>query len=161
MSILTTLALMAGSIVAKIRQAEPEPMDVEISRLQAKVNEMDAGLTKLETKIHDLNRERDSWYELMQAWRSRYYELRDAPNGTVLRDPPRATEQRPTPDWAIRQAHQMIQCNNAALAQQAQAMQNAYPLYQQGILGAQGLAAQVENFVCNCVPARHDMLLRG
>ena len=48
--------------------------------------------------------------------------------------------------------------HNAQLAaQQAQAMQNAM-LYGQGqMLGAQNL--QMPEFWCNCVPARHDMLL--
>ena len=135
MSILTTIALMAGSFAAKIRQIKPNPMDVEIARLQVKVNELKA-------KIDDLDRERDSWYELMQAWRSRYYELRDAP---------RVTQQRPTPqslqqDYTVWQAHRAMQCQNA------QAMQNVFH---------QGLGAQIEQFVCNCVPARHDLFLRG
>lgn len=125
MSILTTIALMASSIVARIR---PEPMDVEISRLQARLDELKA-------KVDNIERERDSWYELMQTWRSRYYELRDSP--------PRVTEQRPTP-----QAHQMMQYNQ-------QTNLNAQNVFNQG------LGAQIEQFVCNCVPARHDMLRRN
>ena len=158
MSILTTLALVASSVVAKIRQAEPEPMDVEITRLQARIDGMNASLTKLETQIHDLTRERDSWYELTVAWRRRYETLRDAP---------RITEQRPTPEsiqqtYANLQANQMIQyerCSNAQMAQNAQglamqdlaqAMRNAWPTNE-----------ELDRFVCNCVPARHDLFLRG
>ena len=139
MSILSTVALLAAAVTTKIRQIKPEPLDAKITNLQAKINGLNAGLTKLEAQIDDLIRERDSWYELMQAWRTRYYELRDAPRA----------QQQFQRDYALLQAHQAMQQRTGA--------QN---LQTNMLLGAQNLQQSFE-VICNCVPARHDMFARS
>jgi hypothetical protein len=59
----------------------------------------------------------------------------------------------------LSQSHQQ---QNAQMAQQAQlAAFNNPNGYQQGLPGGQSLMQQIDNFVCNCVPGRHDMFLRG
>jgi chromosome segregation ATPase len=124
MSVLTTLALMVTSLVAK-----PQPPDVEITRLQAKIDE-------LERQLEDIRRDVDGWMDIAQRWRARYEALRPN-NEEIVR--------------AQMQAQQLMAMAQSQSMQQTIAAQNS--LYCQQM---PGLAGAYEGF-CNCVPARHDM----
>ena len=135
MSILTTFALMATAVIAKIRQIEDDPRDVTIRRLEAEIN--------------DLKRERDDWRTMAENWRAHAYERAD-----IRREQQQAAAM-PLPqivpiEAAMEYVNQQLQ---ATVAQQAQ---RASGLAQQG----QNLLSSFEGF-CNCVPARHDLFLSG
>lgn len=115
--------------------------------------------TKRET---ELEAERDAAYDALElmrverdSWRRRYEEARDM----LARGP----ERRAQSDHAAMQLAQMAQAQyqaqqNQLAGQQQLAMQNAMAFGHGQMLGAQAIAAA--DFWCNCVPARHDMLLR-
>lgn len=120
------------ALMATALFARPRPPDVEITELKAKIDDL--------TRERDEARvERDRWRSLAFSWERRYELASEYPN------------------LAQRMAQHAQMAQHPQMAQQAQmAMMNAYP---QGMLGAQGL--QLPADYCNCVPARHDMLIRG
>lgn len=160
MSVLTTLALMTSAVVAKLR--EP-PVDVEITRLQAK-------LDKLEREFEDINRELDQ--TILDLTTSRI----EADRWRALAER-REEQQRPAgPDFGVHQITEEMRLRLQAqfqaqqlmaMAQSQQANMNmqqaqyhqglAQQNYFQGNLGVQAQALEW----CNCVPARHDMFRLG
>lgn len=143
MSILTTLALMATAVVAKVRPAASfvcrecgaesfNPNDIR-ERYCGRCH-----VSELEAKLDDLRRDRDDWRRMAEAWR-----------GHMLRESP------PAQNAALQQQNLMAQYHQ-------QAAMNAQNFYGQGLGQMLGLAqAQALGDFCNCVPARHDMFLRG
>jgi len=157
MSILTTLALMTSAVVAKL--VNP---DVEMTRLQAKIDDLEGQLTEAKTVAVVLGRERDQLRVLVERYQGREDQQRPAgPDFSVHQ----ITEETRLRLQAHLQAQQLMamaqaQCNQAQLAQQnfyGQGIQQMLGL-QHNQLGSQ-LAGAHEGF-CNCVPARHDMFLR-
>lgn len=108
--------------------------------------EKSANEIKLEARVQELESEIDRLLRLNERAAGRIQEL-EAGN--------RASYQLAQYQQAAQQMNQAQQ--NQLAAQQMQAMQNAMAFGQQ-ILGAQAIAPA--DFWCNCVPARHDMLLR-
>jgi septal ring factor EnvC (AmiA/AmiB activator) len=155
---------MTSAVVAKLR--EP-PVDVEITRLQAK-------LDKLEHEFEDINRELDQ--TILDLTTSRI----EADRWRALAER-REEQQRPAgPDFGVHQITEemrlrlqaqfqaqqlmaMAQSQQASMnAQQAQhhqglAQQNFYGEGLPQMLGQQAQALEW----CNCVPARHDMFRLG
>jgi hypothetical protein len=171
MSVSSILAFVIAGAAAKISKsvqvARPSE-DRELVKLKARVVE-------LEDAIATANAQARRDQELIDIWRTRAL-YAEAPQGqaiaTAPQPPPGFGALRPAgpdfrpPEVALRQAAaQMAQNaqqlnayqqyanaqNNQALAQYAQ---------HQGLLGVQALASGgVWEDFCNCVPARHDMLL--
>ena len=136
MSIVSTLALMASAIIARIR---PDPEPTQLDKLIAQLESDNAIVADLRAKVRDLHRQ-----------------VRDLHRQF---DDTLATER--FRDYAVRpQPHAQMQSAQDALGQQYTQIQNRLMLGQT-ILGARNLGQQIDDFVCNCVPARHDMLLRG
>ena len=157
MSILTTLALMTSAVVAKL--VNP---DVEITRLQAKIDDLEGQLTEAKTVAVVLGRERDQLRVLVERYQGREDQQRPAgPDFSVHQ----ITEEM---RLRLQAQYQMRQLQAMAQSQQALQMLAQQNFYGEGIpqmlglqhnqLGAQ-LAGAHEGF-CNCVPARHDMFLR-
>lgn len=147
MSVLTTLALMTGAFVAKIRQSETP--DVEITRLQARVDDLERQLDEAKAVAVRLGVERDTARMVVERWQGRAEQQVPAgPNFMPVHQINEATRQ-----------HMMMQAQaqqQSALAK-GQAAMNAQNL-NQGIFGQQALGQySQEQAFCNCVPARHDM----
>jgi hypothetical protein len=137
MSVLTTLALMTSAVVAKLR--EP-PVDVEITRLQAKVDDLNRQLTNFERDLAIARLQADRWRALVE--RREAQQRAAGPNFGVC-----------VSEEMLRAQAQMQQLMAMAQHHQGLAQQN----YSQGNLGAQAQALEW----CNCVPARHDMFRLG
>ena len=90
-----------------------------------------------------------AWAE-RDSWRQRYEELRGLGSSDY------AAMQLAQYHQAAQQMNQAQQ--NQLAGQQQLAAQNAMAFGHGQMLGAQAIAAA--DFWCNCVPARHDMLLR-
>jgi hypothetical protein len=163
MSILTTLALMTSAVVAKLHNP-----DVEITRLQAKIDDLEGQLTEAKTVAVILGRERDQLRVLVERYQGREDQQRPAGPDFSLHQ---ITEETRLRLQAHLQAQQLMamamaqaQCNQAQQAQYQQQALGGQNFYGEGIpqmLGQQHnqLGAQMAGF-CNCVPARHDMFLR-
>jgi hypothetical protein len=174
MSVLTTLALMATAVVAKVRQP---PVDVEITRLQAKVDDLERRLKNLRGDLVISRIQADRWQALVERYQGR--EEQQRPAGPDFSSPQFTEEMRLRMQAQHQAQHQVQQLMamaqsqqanmNAQQAQQHQALaqQNYFQSNQMdlghqvgvGILGSQPQAQALE--WCNCVPARHDMFLRG
>jgi hypothetical protein len=157
MSILTTLALMTSAVVAKLHNP-----DVEMTRLQAKIDDLEGQLTEAKTVAVVLGRERDQLRVLVERYQGREDQQRPAgPDFSVHQ----ITEEM---RLRLQAQYQMRQLQAMAQSQQALQMLAQQNFYGEGIpqmlglqhnqLGAQ-LTGAHEGF-CNCVPARHDMFLR-
>ncbi|HJZ16452.1 MAG TPA: hypothetical protein VJ251_13480 [Stellaceae bacterium] len=157
MSVLTTLALMVTSFVAK-----PRPHDVEITELKALVDELNRQLMEAKTVAVRLGHQRDEarlegdrWRALVEQYQGREEQQRPAgPDFGAQLEMERARAQ-------MQQLMAMAQAQPYQ-EQQAQAQQYRYQATQQHALaaqlGAQNLDLEQSRF-CNCVPARHDMFL--
>ena len=143
MSVSSILALFVGAIAVKNRRADRQE--------EKRTAELEARIAELEDAIATANVQARRDQELIDIWRER-----------ALGRPPQV---------ALQQAAAQMQAQQALLAQyDQQQVQNFYnqgaQQYQNqqlgqaiGLLGAQTLI-DAELF-CNCVPARHDMFLRG
>ena len=161
MSILSTLALLAAGVAAKIRKP-----DHEIAKLKSE----NAIIAELQAQVHDLNREfdttlarvsrqRDDWQTLALSYRREVMERRQP---HFIDETMRLHIQQQTAQGL---AQQMLA--QQAQLQQAQLQQAAF----QGAQNHNAFQGGIQNFhqaaqfgewrdFCNCVPARHDMLLR-
>lgn len=137
MSVLSALALLAGS-VGKVLEVKRKPPHANIDALETKIDD-------LERQLDGVRRDRDDWMRLCESWRARYYN--------------RADVQREMAEQAALANAFYSQQQNAALAQQAQAQQFMNQLGQQQVGMLAGLQ-RPEPF-CHCVPARHDLFIRG
>jgi len=153
MSVLTTLALMTSAVVAKLR--EP-PVDVEITRLQAKVDDLDRQLTNFERDLAIARLQADRWRALAER---REEQQRPAGPDFGVHQITEEMRLRLQAQFQAQQLMAMAQSQQANMnMQQAQYHQGlAQQNYFQGNLGAQAQALEW----CNCVPARHDMFRLG
>ena len=103
------------------------------------VAKLEARIAELEADIGAANELARRDQELIDMWRER-----------ALANVP-AVLAAPQPNW------QLAQQQGALLQQQLYSQAQQY--MQQGLLGAQTL--NNSELWCNCVPARHDMFLRG
>jgi hypothetical protein len=157
MSILTTLALMTGAVVAKLRMPDADvEVEVEVTRLQARVDELDRQLTNLERDLATTRIEADRWRALVERYQGRAEQ--QLPAGPDF-GPHYITEEM---RLRLQAQHQTRELQAMAQAQ-AQQDQAQLAQYNQGLAAvnypiaqAQGLLGAYEGF-CNCVPARHDM----
>ena len=134
MSLLTTLAY---AITAAVR---PRVRDAEIADLKAQVDDL---RRQVDEALPRIERQRDDWQALAMQYRSALFRL-PQPVQTEINRAAQAL-----------QAYATIQQANL---QQA-AMQNGPYMGQQ--LGMQNFGQQLEEFVCNCTPGRHDLFVRG
>jgi len=153
MSVLTTLAFMTSAVVAKLR--EP-PVDVEITRLQAKVDDLDRQLTNFERDLAIARLQADRWRALAER---REEQQRPAGPDFGVHQITEEMRLRLQAQFQAQQLMAMAQSQQANMnMQQAQYHQGlAQQNYFQGNLGAQAQALEW----CNCVPARHDMFRLG
>jgi len=151
MSVLTTLALMVTSFVAK-----PRPHDVEITELKALVDELNRQLMEAGHQRDEARLEGDRWRAMVERYQGRKEQQRPAgPNFGAQLEMDRARAQTQQLMAMAQSQQYQYQDNMAQNQQQALAAQNygqGFPQMLDGLAGAhQGL--------CNCVPARHDMFL--
>jgi hypothetical protein len=106
MSVLTTLALMATAVVAKLR-------DPEVAKLKAKIDD-------LESELEDVRRTRDGWRALAENWRERALQL--------------AERQRPQHHISEAMRLQAQAQMQSAQAQQINMMQNVMNQQNPGLL---------------------------
>ena len=131
MSLISLLLALSPPLAARFKKPD------ETDRLKAE-------LAKAKEDITELRRERD-------MWRGRAYEAvppRDMQNAQYQQAMAIAQYQ------AAMQQSPSLALQNAQMAQQSQ---NS-PQY---LLGAQNLNVLNPEMFCNCVPARHDLLLLG
>ena len=136
MSLLTSLAY---AITAAVR---PRVRDAEVAALQAQVDDLNR---KADNLLADMTRQRDGWQALALSYRREVMEQR-------------------TPA-------QMLQAQAARYAaqqtNQAQAQQQQYSMLQNGPYiaaaqyGMQGFGQQLDEYVRNCTPGRHELFMRG
>jgi hypothetical protein len=162
MSISSVLAFVIAGAAAKVKSVQVA------RRSEDRIAELEARIATLEDAIATANAAARRDQELIDIWRERALANVPAviagPAGPDFRPPQIAQQQHAI---AQQQQAQMLQAQqNMAQAQQAQLAQYAGMqnyLNQQarpvGLLGAQSLIDA--ELWCNCVPARHDMFLRG
>ena len=108
MSIVSTLALMASAVIARVRKPS---LEAELAALQARLDDLNR---RYDEHLANVTRQRDDWQALAERFRD--YAIRPTRSGVMLG---------------------------------------------QTVFNSHNLQQQIEEFVCNCVPARHDMFLRG
>ena len=136
MSIISTLALMATAIVARVRKDPPEITKLKsdnaiIAELQAQVDDLNRQFDERDERLANVEQQRDGWKSLALAY------------GDVMRQRERSV---PLPQLFTSEAtRQNVQAQQAQTAQMAQTLANA------------GFAQQPQHWDgCNCVPARQD-----
>ena len=153
MSISSVLAFVLAGVAAKAKSVRVA------KRSEDRTRALEARIAELEDAIATANVQARRDQELIDIWRER-----------ALGRPPQVALQQAA---AQMQAAQMQAQQNMLAQYNAQAAMNAQNFYNQGaqqyqnqqlgqavgLLGAQTLI-DAELF-CNCVPARHDMFLRG
>lgn len=156
MSILSTLALLAAGVAAKIRKPDHEIAKLKsenaiIAALQAQVDDLNR---EFDSTLARVTRQRDDWQALALSYRREVMERRQP---HFIDETMRLHIQQQTAQGLAQQM----------LAQQAQLQQAAF----QGAQNHNAFQGGIQNFhqaaqlgewrdFCNCVPARHDMLLR-
>ena len=147
MSVSSILAFVLAGVAAKRRIGND---DVGAKK---RIAELEARVAELEDDIARANELARRDQELIDMWRER-----------ALANVP-AVIAAPQQNWQLAQQQCALLQQQAALQQaqyNAQHAMNAQSAYQglagMGLLGAQNLNAELW---CNCVPARHDMFLRG
>jgi hypothetical protein len=156
MSVTSILAFVLAGVAARAKSAQVARPSEDRTR------ELEARVAELEDAIATANVQARRDQELIDIWRERA--AGPPPGFGALQ--PAGPDFRP-PQIALQQAAQQLQAQ--AQMQYAQMQQAQYSNYQQGLgqglgqamglLGAQNLINA--ELWCNCVPARHDMLLRG
>ena len=138
MSVSSILAFVVAGVAAKNRRAD-RPDKKRIAELEVKIAELEDAIATANVQAR-----RDQ--ELIDIWRER-----------ALAPPPQIAQQQAAQMLQAQAYAQQMNFQNAAYQNQglAQLGQQA-PL---GLLGAQTLIDR--ELWCNCVPARHDMFLRG
>jgi uncharacterized coiled-coil protein SlyX len=147
MTVLTTMALMVTAIAKNLRADRQD--EKRIAKLEARIAE-------LEDAIATANAQARRDQELIDLWRERA--LATPARQVVEFRPPQSALHQQAAGLQAAQAHLQQMANQAQTAQY-QAMQQAMVFRQGAMLGAQGLIDA--ELWCNCVPARHDMFLRG
>jgi hypothetical protein len=155
---------MATAVVAKVRPTVNA--DVEVTRLQAKVDDLDGQLLEARRDYDRLLIEADRWRALAERYQGREEQQRPAGPDFGVHQITEEMRLRMQAQFQAQQLMAMAQSQQANMqqAQQAQALaqQNCFQgnLMGLGHVGALGSQAQALEW-CNCVPARHDMFLRG
>ena len=143
MSLLTSLAY---AITVAVR---PRVRDAEVAALQAQVDDL---RRQLDEALPRVERQRDDWQALAMRYRDELHA--GAPPQRHFIDE----------EMRLRMQAQMLaaQANQA----QAQAQQHRYSMLQNGPmlgqqLGMQGFGQQLDEYVRNCTPGRHELFMRG
>jgi hypothetical protein len=164
MSVSSVLAFMLAGVAAKAKSVQVARRSERIAELEAERDrqyEENAALivriAELEGDVARANIQYRRDQELIDIWRER----------ALGRPPQVALQQAAAQMQAAQMQAQLLAQHNAQAAmnaqnfynQGAQQYQNQQLAQAVGLLGAQSLI-DAELF-CNCVPARHDMFLRG
>jgi hypothetical protein len=144
MGILTILALMTSAVVAK-----PRSPDAELTRLQTRVDELERELKDIGRSVTALRLETDRWQALVERQMLAGPDFGPHHITEEMRLRMQAQHQQLAQQTQYNQGLQMAMQNQALQAQHG----IADPGHRHGLLGFEGF--------CNCVPARHDMFLRG
>ena len=162
MSVSSILAFVLAGVAAKVKSVQVARRSEDHELVEAKRR-----IAELEDDIALANAQGRRDQELIDIWRER-----------ALGNVPRPGFGPPVPQIALQQAAAQMQAQ--AQVMQSQAMQSQLAQYnQQAALNAQNYGAQFQNRMlgqaagllgaqmidaelwCNCVPARHDMFLKG
>ena len=149
MSLLTTLAY---AITAAVR---PRVRDAEIAALQAKVDDLRRQFDETLTRVE---RQRDDWQALAMQYRDALFQ-RPAPQRHFIDEEMRLrmqAQERMNQAAAQQLAFQPYQMAQQTNAQNAQAHQLS--MMQNGPYIGQQLGVQLDEYVRNCTPGRHELL---
>ena len=145
---LSSLLAFASGLAAKvILPVKRDPIDVEIIvRLQTELDNLRRQFDETLTRVE---RQRDDWQSLAISYRREVMERRQS--------------QAQAQQLAL-QPYQIMQQANAqvnALAHQLTIQNGLYLGQQLGQIGMQSFGQQLEDYVRNCTPGRHELLTRG
>ena len=125
------MSLLTTLAYAITAAVRPRVRDVEIAALQAKVDELRHQIDEVLPRVE---RQRDDWQALAMQYRDALFQ-RPAP-----------AQQQISREAQTLQAYAMMHPANAQLNQQ---------------LGTQNFGQQLDAYVRNCTPGRHELLTRG
>jgi hypothetical protein len=168
MSISSVLAFVLAGVAAKAKSVQvARRSELEAERDRQRIAELEADVARANIQYR-----RDQ--ELIDIWRERALGGgAQRPAGPDFRPPQIALQQAAAQMQALQAQQNMLAQHNAQAAMNAQnfynqgAQMNAQNFYNQGAQQQyqnQQLLAQSlidAELFCNCVPARHDMFLRG
>jgi hypothetical protein len=153
MSVSSILAFAIAGVAAKVKSVQvarpsddPVPHAV-MKQMARELREARARVAELEGDVARANVQYRRDQELIDLWRERALFAEAAPRGALQQA---ALQQA--------QAQAQTQLAQSQGLQNYQAAQNAM-VYGNSLLGTQSLVDA--ELWCNCVPARHDMFLRG
>jgi hypothetical protein len=164
-SILAFASGLAAKVVLPIKR---DPIDIEIIvRLQTELNDLRRDFNETLTRVE---RQRDDWQALAMRYRDELHagappqrqfideemRLRMQAQMRVQALQPPMMQQAMMQQAMMQQANTQAQQNGLYLGQQAQ--QNGQQL---GQIGMQGFGQQLDEYVRNCTPGRHELLTRG
>ena len=132
MSLLTTLAY---AITAAVR---PRVRDAEVAALKAQVDDL---RRELDEALPRVERQRDDWQALAMRYRDEL--LAGAPPRRHFIDE----------DMRLRMQRQILAAQSQQQFAQYSMLQNQF--------GMQGFGQQLDEYVRNCTPGRHELLTRG
>jgi hypothetical protein len=138
---LSSLLAFASGLAAKVAlPIKRDPIDIEIIvRLQTELNDLRRDFNETLTRVE---RQRDDWQALAMRYRDQLH----------AGSPP----QRHFIDEEMR-----LRMQAQILAAQAQQQQFAQYSMLQNQFGMQGFGQQLDEYVRNCTPGRHELLTRG
>jgi hypothetical protein len=157
---------MTSAVVAKLR--EP-PVDVEITKLKAQVDDLERRLKNLRGDLVISRIQADRWRALVERYQGREEQQRPAGPDFGVHQITEEMRLRLQAQFQAQQLMAMAQSQQVN-AQQAQYQQNLAQqnlaqqnlaqqnFYGEGLPQMLGSQAQALEW-CNCVPARHDMFL--
>jgi RNAse (barnase) inhibitor barstar len=123
------MSILALMISAVAAKLRSQSADVEITKLKAQIDDLNRQLTEAKRIADRLGQERDALRDTLRRWQHR----------------------------EIHQVVQALQSQQLQSQAQSQLMQQ-YSLANQGMIG-QDFAQTLNDYVCNCVPARHDAFM--
>ena len=127
------MSLLASLAYAITAAVRPRVRDAEVAALQAQVDDLRRQLDEVLPRVE---RQRDDWQALAMRYRDELHA------GT----PPQAAQAYFQMPQANMQAHQLAMQNGPMIGQQ---------------LGMQGFGQQLDEYVRNCTPGRHELFMRG
>ena len=134
MSILSALAFLASAIGAR----RPKVTEADLAWMQSQIDDLNR---KADNLLADMTRQRDDWQALALSYRREVME-----------------QHAPAQMLQAQANMQAAHAQAMSLAQQAQLQQHSM---QQNIYSMQNFGQQLDEYVRNCTPGRHELFTRG
>lgn len=127
------MSIFATLAYAITAAVRPRVRDAEVAALQAQVDDL---RRQLDEVLPHVERQRDDWQALAMHYRDELH----------------------AENMRLRMQAQMQAAQAMSLAQQAQLQQHSM---QQNIYSMQNFGQQLDEYVRNCTPGRHELFTRG